>query len=386
MKYNLIDVGTHVAPPSTMWQERFPKELRDYAPFPMIKTDHALGEYEVLVLEGVEYRQWAHSIGIPRDEYPFNDGLSRYYSDGRSGCHEPKGRVEDMAIDGIDASVIVRNNFPQLQPKDLRTRWGLIRAYNDWIGEFCSFDPDRLIGVGELPTWDMALMLDEVRKIKDMGLRAVLLPIVPGFVGDWSQPAEHSYMSAFWEPLWTELENLELTIVAHIDGFAVTDDLSGYNADALLANDAAGTIAGMMTNKSVPAEMIASMIMGHVFDRHPKLQIVLNETGIGWAAHFISWSEVLFDSQAYLFDGFAFKHRPKEYFNKHVIASFLRDSCGVKNRDIIGIESFAWCSDYPENYGTFGKAKAQIDKDLVGTNEAERHAILAGNAVRAFRL
>jgi predicted TIM-barrel fold metal-dependent hydrolase len=141
-----------------------------------------------------------------------------------------------------------------------------------------------------------------------------------------------------------------------------------------------------MTNKSIPGEMFVSMMLAKVFDRHPKLNVVFNETGVGWAAHLLAWAEVLFETQPRLYQSLGLKRRPTEYFNAHVIASFLWDSCAVKNRDIIGVESLAWCSDYPENYGTFGKAKTQIDKDLAGTTDAERHAILAGNAVRVFRL
>jgi predicted TIM-barrel fold metal-dependent hydrolase len=222
-------------------------------------------------------------------------------------------------------------------------------------------------------------MLDELQAIKRLGLRAAQLPIAPGYVGDWSHPAEHDYTSLYWEPLWKALEDLEMTIVAHVDAFAVTASLAGYGSGL-------ATHVNMMTNKSVAAEMFASMMLSKVFDRHPKLQLVFNETGVGWAAHVLSWAAVLWETQPQMYQSLRLQRMPKEYFNEHVIASFLWDSCGVANRDIIGVESLAWCSDYPENYGTFMRAHEQIDKDLAGTSDAERHAILAGNAVRAFHL
>lgn len=361
-----------------MWAERFPKELQEFAPTLVTGSDPSGGEYEALLLEGVEYRQYAHSVGVPIEEYENANGLSLKYDDGLEGNRDPKARVDDMAVDAIDAAVMVRNNFPQFQPKDLRIRWGMIRAFNDWIGDFCNYAPDRLIGVAELPTWDMSLMLEELRRVVNLGMRAVLLPIVPGYVGDWSHPAPSNYLSPYWEPLWTELERSEITIVSHIDAFAVTPGLSGYNLD-----DRDSTLVTMMTNKSVPSEMVASMMVAKVFDRHPGLQICFNETGIGWAAHFITWVDVQVKRQTLNLE---WERSPKQYFNDHIIGSFLWDSCGVPNRDIIGVESMCWCSDYPENYGTFGKAQAQIDKDLAGVSQDERHAILAGNAVRAFRL
>jgi predicted TIM-barrel fold metal-dependent hydrolase len=257
----------------------------------------------------------------------------------------------------------------------------LIRAYNDWLIDFCSYAPDRLLGVGELPCWDMDLMLDEVKKIQVGGLKAVQLPIAPGYVGDWSAPADHNYTDPWWEPLWNTLEELRLPIVAHVEALTATPGMNGY------LNGVASAV-NMWTNKSVPGEMVSSLILGGAFERHPNLKLVLNETGAGWLAPLIAWAELCFDQshRQKVYQPLRLSRRPKEYINDQVIASFLWDSCAVQYRDMIGTESLAWCSDYPENYGTFGSTKVQIDHDLAGCTDDERTAILAGNAVRTFGL
>jgi predicted TIM-barrel fold metal-dependent hydrolase len=181
--------------------------------------------------------------------------------------------------------------------------------------------------------------------------------------------------------LWNVLEDLRLPIVSHVEALAATPGMNGY------LNGMASTV-NMWTNKSVPSEMVSSLILCGVFERHPNLKLVLNETGAGWLAPLISWAELCVDQshRGGVYRPLGLTRRPKEYINDQVIASFLWDTCAVKYRDDIGIESLAWCSDYPENYGTFGKVKVQVDKDLAGCSDAERYAILAGNAVRTFGL
>jgi len=379
--YQIIDVGTHATPPATMWQERYPKELRDQAPRRAWLRYEDDGEYEVLVLDGIAHRARGGSMGVPFADYEDPDGWGRTYEDGLAGNRDPLARLDDMELDGVSAHVIVRNDFPHLWPKDRRVWWGMIRAYNDWLIDFCSVAPDRLLGVGELPCWDMDLMLDEVKKIKAGGLKAVQLPIAPGYVGDWSAPADRNYTDPWWEPLWNVLDDLHLPIVSHVEALAATPGMNGY------LNGMASTV-NMWTNKSVPSEMVSSLILCGAFERHPNLKLVLNETGAGWLAPLIAWAELCIDQshREKVYSPLGLSRRPKEYINDHVIASFLWDTCAVKYRDDIGVDSLAWCSDYPENYGTFGKVKVQIDKDLAGTTDAERHTILAGNAVRTFGL
>jgi predicted TIM-barrel fold metal-dependent hydrolase len=384
VKYKVIDVGTHANPPAEMWVERFPAELRDLAPRKEMRSNE-LGEYEVLVCEGVDIRHIGSTLGVPYDKFYGDGPFTRKFTDGVQGGHDPKARLADMDRDGIDAQVIVHGLHgggaaPALAPKNLQTWWGCIRAYNDWIADFCSVAPDRLLGVGQLPTWDMELMLKEVRTIKDKGLRAVLLPLTPGKSTEWSTPANHDYTDPWWEPLWTELENLNLPAISHVDSAVATPSLSGYGRGPYQS------LVNLWVNKSIAQEMAASLIFSGVFDRHPKLRFIFNETGIGWAAHFVPWMDVHVEMNPTIYKRFELKRKPSEVWREHFLVSTLWDTCGVRNRDLIGIETFAWCSDYPETYGTFARAKAQQDRDLAGCSEDERSAILAGNAVRVFGL
>jgi len=247
-------------------------------------------------------------------------------------------------------------------------------AFNSWLAEFCAYDAVRLIGIGEIPVWDMGLAIPEARRAASLGLKGVMMPAVPGYVGAWSSPADHPYTSEFYKPLWDVLEELQLVMVIHADAAAATQGLQDYTHPGL----------NMIINKTLPSEMIASLIVSHVFRDRPNLKLLCVETGVGWMAHLVSWMDVLVREHPTLYKGLT--EAPSATFRKHVFGSFLWDTIGISNRIVIGIENIMWCNDFPHSYGPWPNSRAMIEKDLAGLSEEDRYKILAGNAIKVFNL
>ena len=93
--------------------------------------------------------QMAAAVGMtPRAFYDLLEGLRR------PGGHEPQARLDDMDVDGIDAVVLYPSlamffgpcdEIPALH--DAAFVADCLRAYNDWLAEFCAYAPGRLFGV-----------------------------------------------------------------------------------------------------------------------------------------------------------------------------------------------------------------------------------------------
>ena len=376
-EYKLINVGSHVNPPPAMWVEHFPKEIEHKAPVRAVVDFPGEGEYEVLQLEGVDYRQLNSQIGIETDQavkeasgVPF----ARSFLGGDDGQRDPAARLKAQDMDHIDADVIVHGGWPILYPKDLEARWGLTYAFNSWLAEFCSHDPARLLGIGEIPLWDIDLAVKEAKRMAKIGLRGMLMPAIPGYIGAWSSPAPLPYNDPYYEPFWKTINDLGLIMVVHADAAAATKGLQDYDRPAI----------NMIINKTMPQEMIASMIVGQVFYRYRNLRLVCVETGVGWMAHLVSWMDLLKQKQSFMFKDL--QEMPGETFHRHVFGSFLWDTIGIKNKDVVGIDNIMWCNDYPHDYGPWPHSHDQINEDLAGLTPKERHKVLAGNAVRVFRL
>jgi predicted TIM-barrel fold metal-dependent hydrolase len=376
-QYRIVNVGSHVNPPARMWAEYFPKELRDRAPQRVVKDFDGNGEYEALILEGVAHRQLESQIGIKSDGQLVAEGgvpYARSFEGGLAGGHDPAERLKAMDLDHVDADVLVHPGYPILLPKDRQTRWGMMYAFNNWLADFCSHSPERLIGIGEVPLWDIDLAVQEARRIAARGLKGVLIPAVPGYYGAWSSPADAPYTDPRYRPLWKVLDELHMVLVIHADAAAATPGLQDYTNPGI----------NMIINKTMAGEAIASLIVGNVFRDFPNLKLVCVETGVGWMAHLVSWMDVLVKEHPSMYRNLT--ELPSETFHRHVFGSFLWDTIGIHNKDVIGIDNMMWCNDFPHSYGPWPHSDKQIEKDMAGLSPDERRKILADNAVRVFQL
>ena len=366
----IINVGSHVNPPAEMWERYCPADLKHLAPKLIRKRfSEETRDAEALLLEGVEYRPVGMQMGLPNEPW-----FAESFGDGTPANREPAERIKAQDQDGVAAEVIVHPGYPIMLPGNRMARLGMMYAFNSWLAEFCSYDPSRLIGIGELPMWDSALAMEEAKRIHGLGLRGALIPAVPGYEGAWSSPADHPYTSEFYEPIWQTCNELGLVLVIHPDAYAATPALQSYDQGPV----------NIMINKTGASEIIVSLIVSGVFERHSGLKLLNVEGGVGWLAHLVPWMDILFEEHPQLYKDLPKK--PSAYYYDHVYGSFLWDSCGLANRDIIGVENIMWCNDFPHNYGPWPNSRKKIETQLRGLGEDEKRKILSENAKALFGL
>ena len=64
---------------------------------------------------------------------------------------DPKLRLADLDLDGVEAEVIYGIRFIEDSIKDPEVIAATYRAYNDFIAEFSSYNPLRFVGIGNIP-------------------------------------------------------------------------------------------------------------------------------------------------------------------------------------------------------------------------------------------
>ncbi len=370
-QYQRISVGSHVNPLPTMWAEYLPAKFRDRAPKVVLRNHPRRGEVEMLSFEGREmpFNFISADAGVSSEDA---EPVGLKFSDGRRGGYDPVARLPDMDRDGVDAEVLF-DGVTMLVTPDRELKFAMIQAYNNWLIDFCRTAPDRLLGAAYLPVWDAALAAAEAERCRKQGLRGVVIPTIPGIETPYSMPVSHQYNHPHWVPLWHKLEELEMPAHFHVDLGTLAKE---FYTD---------TIILMIANKSMVSEPIAVFCCTGVLERHPKLKIVSVESGVGWMAFTVPWMDLTFERHKH-YTGYELKEKPSFYFHRQVYGTYIQDMTGIRNRDIIGVGNIMWCNDYPHVDGIWPRSAESIEEHMQGVPADERHAILAGNAVKLYGL
>jgi predicted TIM-barrel fold metal-dependent hydrolase len=134
------------------------------------------------------------------------------------------------------------------------------------------------------------------------------------------------------------------------------------------------------------------MIFSGALERHPRLKIVLAETGIGWLPYMLERFDDTYDKFVDAPEywrrhgGLAIKMPPSAYFRRQVWATFQTDHVGLRLLDTLGEDRVMWASDYPHADSTWPESQKAIAESFKDVTPAARRAILCENARQLYRL
>jgi predicted TIM-barrel fold metal-dependent hydrolase len=127
------------------------------------------------------------------------------------------------------------------------------------------------------------------------------------------------------------------------------------------------------------------MILGGVFDRHPRLKVVVSENGVQWMPSLVRDMEQFFDTHGSAPVRAALALRPSEYFERHVwLGGSLMKRFEAEMRHEIGIERLMWGVDYPHLEGAAPLHRLVMRHVLGGLPEPDIRRILGQNAVELW--
>ena len=121
----IISADSHVNPPKDLWTRSAPPKLKERAPRveSTPQGDFWIVDSEISGAIGLD----ASAGRRPEEFRPA--GLS--YKDMRPGSYDPKARLADMDLDGVDAEVLYFGGPVTQYAKDPELRVFVVRTYND---------------------------------------------------------------------------------------------------------------------------------------------------------------------------------------------------------------------------------------------------------------
>ncbi len=356
MLYRVISADSHVVEDPRLWEERMPRDLRDRAPH-LERTEK--GDY--LFIEGHPPAAIGR-FGLA-GKTPEEIARAKHLEDNRPGGWDPQARLKDMDADGVDADVLyptVSNRFFRVPSGAYQT--ACIRAYNDWLAEFCNAAPKRLKGLGIIPLADVAAGIQEMQRVRKLGLQGVMIAIYPEEARPYSDPA--------YDPLWSAAQDMGMPVSLHV-----------------LSNANLAPLAHFMVDYAAMPQWVqrslAAMIFGGVFERYPRLRVVSAESDIGWIGNFLQRIDHAMHKHG-LRLGVKLSLRPSEYFRRGCSATFMDDVAGMRGWDLIGPQCIMWSSDYPHTDSTWPRSQDAIARNFAAVPEGPKRQMLADNAASLY--
>lgn len=288
------------------------------------------------------------------------------FTAGNLRCSDYEMRKADQVRDGIDTEVIYGIIGTDRSFADNEALAVTFRAYNDWVAEWQKYDPNWLVPLGEIPNRDGAVAATELRRFAEIGIRGA--EFAPATM---SEP----FWSDEWERLWDAGEETRIPVSFHAFNISTTFSDEDHPTSAAV---------NLVLAPSRADEVLCSLILSGILERHPELRAVLGESGIGWLPYTLerldySYNNRLTDLKLSLL--------PSEYFKRQVYASYIQDYWGTKAMWELGyLDNIMWSTDYPHRDGTWPNSKENMEETFKALPEAVRRACVHDNVVRLYGL
>src|SRR5215475_459091 len=264
------------------------------------------------------------------------------------GSYEPKARLRDMDIQGIDQVMIIPTDidtYPWLQ--NAVGAKAICKAYNEWAYEYCQADPERLYFAALLPMQDPAFATQELYRVAAKGCRVALVRPIDA-MGNY--PIQPKY-----ESLWYALE--ETGVVYGMHPFPALGTLKppGYTEQYSGAELISRTIYStglphfFLTNvqnfQAEAALWVTMVLMSGFFERHPQLRAAVFEASSTWLSFLIDECDKackLYRNERQLPP---LKKLPSETFFEHCMTGFEGDEAPPARLPEFYGDILCWSSD-----------------------------------------
>ncbi|HEY1973529.1 MAG TPA: amidohydrolase family protein [Pseudonocardia sp.] len=248
------------------------------------------------------------------------------------------------------------------------------RAYNRWLAEFRRVAPERWLGMAAMSFHDIEATVKELHEVKALGFAGCAIPAVP--------ETERLYQAKY-DPLWATMADLELVANVHV---AIANRIPQYTGAPTLTATRALVGADIFTEAR---NILPTLVLGGVLERHPNLKVVFTETHSDWVVgvlrrmdHAYQRSDLRRDIREVI------PLPPSDYWKRQCyLGSSIFSRAEIKARATIGIDKMMIGMDFPHSegawrFGTLNYLKATFGAERVP--ERELRAMLGETAAAVY--
>jgi uncharacterized protein len=291
---------------------------------------------------------------------------------------EPKDRVAWLDEQGIATQNLISGAGYTLARAiaDPTLAQEALEAINTWMTGRVSEYRHRLLPVTSLRYDDLDWVVRELTRMRERGSRAFLVSSEPAA----GIPPNHPE----FDRVWSAATDLGMIGLLHVGmspsmihpGWANTDDPGVIKVLSVFQPHQAAEV------------FLAGMVFGGVFERHPKLTILMSEVGIDWLAPAVARMDAMAgpETGTLLLGEYGLPIPPSEYVRGNVRISPL-PAPHQSPVTLLGTlpEVAVFSSDFPHFEGN-GNPIDHYRAELSSLDESTRTAFLAGNIAASYAL
>jgi len=314
-----------------------------------------------------------YPVGLHWDEFP--------------GTGSPQQRLQEQERDGIDAEVLYPGPGSRVligSAKEEDVSRALHRAYNEWLAqEYCAVAPERLIGLGVIPSLGVEAAIDELRHCREMGLKGVDLGTFP---------AGQSFPTPEDDAFWAAALDLGMPVSIHVavGGVRARPDFKYPQEPDADHNPNTDLVERTTRYARAGGVNAVQLVVAGVFDRFPTLKLYFAENQIGWIPCFLEQLDNNYAKNCYWAERIhgvpILERRPSEYIKEHCFWGFMYDPVGVRLRHDVGIDRVMWSTDFPHIESDWPNSMHVIAETFSGVPDDEKYRLVAGNCIDFFHL
>jgi predicted TIM-barrel fold metal-dependent hydrolase len=373
-KYGFISVDEHVQEEPDLWKERLARaKFADRIPHIEETPDGAerwVVDGRALSIGGVA------DCGAAMAERTQNP---QRWSDVPACVYDPQERLKAMDAAGIDYAVLYPTvagiggeTFGRIEDPELEL--ACVQAYNDWLLEKWAGASDRFIAQCVVPLFPVDAAVREIRRAVGRGHRGVIYPSVPMEL----RKVPHINDAAY-DPLWATCQELQVPICFHA-GASTAIQIPAYEGYSPTLASAFRAITRPASSVSV----LVNLLISRILMRFPDLKVVLAESGLGWGAYLLEYTD--YQATGDQLPQHGYDLMPSAMFKRNCYLVGWYDRASLRVRDYIGTENILWSSQFPLATSTWPRTQAALERSFDGLPDVDRNKILWENAAKLYKI
>jgi predicted TIM-barrel fold metal-dependent hydrolase len=372
----VIDADGHINEPHDLWERYIDPQYRDRAMCIRAGSDgrerlHIGGKpsryFDAEILSrgrsmGLNFEERAARAQVPyKDSIPF-------------GGNDPQERLRLLDVEGLEKAII----YPTLslewetEIEDPDLALAYCRAYNRWVVDFCSGSNGRLVPIAHLALAEGHSAAQELERAVKDGCKGVF--VAPYTITDKA----HAHPD--YDPFWATAQDLGVPVAIH----PVAEPPKRRVYQRFREMYRWGEWWVDVLGGQGPQQAFLGLFQYGLFDRFPKVKVVMLESGAGWIGHMLDRMNAAYKTA--LGRSVPLKEKPSFYFQRQCWISADPDETALAHIiEHVGKDKFFWATDYPHDDHTQGYIAA-LDHLASQLSESARRGILGENAARVYGL